>query len=215
MIYIYVLIDPRNSQIRYVGKSIRPKDRLTNHCNDHSKNHRCYWIQELLSLGMMPKQQTIEIVPPNISWQEREIYWISYYKRCSANLVNCTDGGDGVLNLSGESKERMLKTWKGRKHKPESLIKIGLASKGRKHNDKWKKDMKQWIKKREFTKEYRDKLSIGVSKLDVNQINIIKSLLNDGVSQYVIADMFNVHQGTISHIKCGKFYKNVGNEVNV
>lgn len=74
-------------------------------------------------------------------WQESEKYWISYGRKNGWNLVNNTDGGDGVTGLSEEAKRKISSTWIGRKHSPESLVKISLAVKGRTHSKETKLKM--------------------------------------------------------------------------
>jgi hypothetical protein len=206
-VFIYDLIDPQTLKIRYVGKTINPRERLLNQYNEKSNTYRCHWIQSLRRKGLCPLQLFLEVLDDNDNWQSREIYWIKHFRDLGYDLVNCTDGGDGVTNISGESKERMIKTWVGRKHKPETLLKLSLASKGRKHDDKWRQYMSNKLKGRIFTTEDRIKLSKGISKLGEQQIKEIKELLNKHVSQYKIADMYHVHQGTISNIKLNKYYK--------
>lgn len=101
----------------------------------------------------------------------------------------------------------MLKTWKGRKHKPETLKKLSESSKGRIHSDEWKAKMSERMKGREIT--WSDKLKKAVTKLTDDEIREIRNLLSKKVSQYKIADMFGAHQGTISNIKNGKCYQHV------
>jgi len=213
-IFIYALTDPMWLNVRYVGKSIDPRQRLINQCNEKSNTYRCHWIQSLVKQGMHPIQTFLEVLDDNANWQDREKYWISYFKSHGNKLVNCTDGGDGVVNLSGESKERILRTWKGRKHKPETLIKISLASKGRKHDDNWRKSMHDKMVNRDFSYETRLKISKSNSKLSDDDIDTIRFLLDNHISQYKIADLYHVHQGTISNIKLNKFYNGFSNIKN-
>jgi group I intron endonuclease len=210
-IFIYSLIDPFTLELRYVGKTERIFQRLHDHCNDKSKTHKANWIRSIINRGKTPIQLILEVLTDNSDWQERETYWIKHYRDLGFKLVNSTDGGDGVVNLSQESRNKIINTWLGRKHKLETLIKISEASKGRKHNEEWRKFMHDKLKGRYFSEQDRIKLSKGISKLTGEQVNQIRSLLHDGVSQYTIADMFHVHQGTISNIKLGKYYNNFAN----
>ena len=149
----------------------------------------------------------LEELEESDEWKSREIWWIAYGKSQGWNLTNNTEGGDGVSGLPEETRKRMAQTWVGRKHSPESIIKIGLASKGRKHDDAWRKLMHDKMKDRVFTNEHRAKLAKSSQKLSDEDIAKIRSMLSRGVSQYAIADLFGVHQGTISNIKNGKCYK--------
>lgn len=207
--YIYALIDPRNDEVRYVGKACRPKERLMNQRNERANTHRCHWLMSLSEIGLKPIQIILETVPVDRNWQEREMYWISHYRQLGVPLTNGTDGGDGVLNICPEAKAKMIKTWLGRKHKPESLIKIGLASRGRTHDDNWRAAMSNRMKGRIFSPEHRVRLSLGVSKLNSEQVKEIKVLLSQKVPQRTIAKIFRVHQGTISNLNRGKCYSNI------
>lgn len=122
-IFIYALIDPDTQDIRYVGKSIRPRDRLTNHLNEKSPCHRTHWLQSLRRRGLRPILRLLDVLPLSGNWQAAERDWIARAREAWP-LVNSTDGGDGVVNLPAESRERMRKTWLGRKHRPETIAKL-------------------------------------------------------------------------------------------
>lgn len=204
MVYIYALCDPKTNDIRYIGKSIRPKERYTNHLNDQSKTHKVNWIKSLKKKGLKPTMIILQKLDDNSDWQTAERDWIKQAKENGWNLVNSTDGGDGVLNLSGEGKERMLKTWKGRKHKPETLLKLSKSSKGRIKSDKSKHLLSEKMVGREI--KWKDKLKEAVRKFTDDEIKKIQSEIYNGLKVKDAAIKYNVHRTTISKIKAGTYH---------
>jgi hypothetical protein len=91
--YIYSLEYPMGN-IRYIGKSDNPRERLKNHIKEakrRNKNHKDNWFNSLKEppiLNIIEKTTYLE-------WQQREIYWIKYFKNKGLDLVNGTDGGEG------------------------------------------------------------------------------------------------------------------------
>lgn len=209
IVHIYGLVEPDTGLIRYIGKSIRPEQRLRDHINDKLPCHRTNWIKSLKSKGLEPELIVLESIRGAWPWQESEKYWIKYAKQNGWPLVNSTDGGDGVLNLSGESKERMLKTWLGRKHKPESIIKIGNASRDRHHTEEHKEYMRELMKDREFTIEWRKKLSIASRKFSDEQVVLIRHRLSCGERVCDLAKEYGVHRTTITNLNKRHFYEDV------
>lgn len=204
-VYIYALVDPRTSEIRYIGKSVRPTERLANHCNERANSWRNHWIQQLIALGLRPQLNILETLDVGVDWQASERRWIAHGKEQGWRLVNCTDGGDGVSGLPAEVRARMALTWTGRKHRPESLARIGNASRGRKHSDASKTHMRALMTGRKIT--WADKVSRSLCKLTVEQVADVKRLLAEGAKQRDIAAHYGVHQGTIHNIHRGKGYK--------
>jgi len=200
--YIYALADPETKEIRYIGKSFRVKERLMNHLNDSSKTHKTNWIKSILKKGLRPELVILEELSDSEDWQAREIFWIKTAKESGWRLVNSTDGGDGVLNLSGEGKERMLQAWKGRKHKPETLIKLSKASKGRRKTDAQKEAMREKMRGREIL--WGDKLKVALRKFDDEKIKAVLEDLKTMLGRDV-AKKYGVHRTTISKIKVGKY----------
>lgn len=93
--FIYTLSYP-NDNIRYVGKSNNPKQRLRAHisfCKKH-KSHKNSWITSLLNIGVVPILDIIDEVPLD-NWELYEIYWISQIKTWGFDLTNTSLGGDG------------------------------------------------------------------------------------------------------------------------
>jgi hypothetical protein len=95
-IYIYCLKD--GNDIRYVGKTTNLKRRLSAHISEakrlKGRRYVLNWIFNMLSNNKKPIIHCIEECDEN-SWQEREKYWISYYRNLIPNLCNNSDGGLG------------------------------------------------------------------------------------------------------------------------
>lgn len=202
MVFIYGLIDPFTFKVRYIGKTINLKQRLSTQLNEQSNTYRCHWIQSLLKKGKNPIQVVFQELGDGENWQVAEKRWIAIAKKYGLDLVNCTDGGDGVLGVSGEGKERMLATWKGRKHKPETLIKLSDRSKGRVKPEKAKDAVSQKMKGRKI--EWADKLQVLIRKFDDEKIELV---LHDLKTMTVksIAEKYGVHRTTITKIKLGTY----------
>lgn len=91
---IYVLKDPRDNKIKYVGATCRAlTDRLSNHIYYAKKRRKSpshLWILELLSLDLRPILEEIDQADDN-NWSEREKYWIDKYR--SKGILNLREGG--------------------------------------------------------------------------------------------------------------------------
>lgn len=93
---IYGLVDPRDGQVRYVGKTVEPQQRLYMHLwyatSGRTDTHRDRWLRVLLAAGAEPVMRVLEEVPLGVSWEERERSWIA----ALPDLTNTARGGEGV-----------------------------------------------------------------------------------------------------------------------
>lgn len=121
--FIYRLRDPETQEIRYIGKANDPDHRLRKHIEGckRAKSRKNSWIISLVNKGLRPVLEIIEKVSVDC-WEERECYWIAYYRAQGMSLTNGTDGGDGSkgLNLTEEQRRRYSKASTGRKMPPRS-----------------------------------------------------------------------------------------------
>lgn len=89
--YVYALIDPRNDRVRYIGCTRDPARRYQRHCNSADNQPVREWVDELRSLGMVPRfvvvAEAIGFYAAN-SIEERLIY---EYRRFHGGLLNLTD----------------------------------------------------------------------------------------------------------------------------
>lgn len=120
-VYIYKLIDPQTSLIRYVGKTTNLKRRLSTHLSrcKTNKYHSARWIKSLLDINLKPLLELVEECNEN-NWQEREIYWIAFYKT-QFDLTNTTDGGEGGATLG-----RLGKTWTKEHRENNRKARLGM-----------------------------------------------------------------------------------------
>lgn len=111
-VYIYSLNDPDTLQIRYIGKTGNLKKRLYSHITEakRSKGRRYVlnWINSLLSSNKKPIINIIEECNDS-NWQERERYWVSYYREIIPNLCNNADGGLGGSGTKNYTPEELDK----------------------------------------------------------------------------------------------------------
>ncbi len=127
-VYIYGLWDPRTLELRYIGKAENLKGRLNDHIRStkNNRNENLYkegWIRQLLLEGIKPTIEILEECTEG-TWREAERAWIREAREKGVRLTNITEGGEGFG--SGENHPMF-----GRKHTPEALKKISLASTGR------------------------------------------------------------------------------------
>jgi hypothetical protein len=104
---IYVLIDPRDFEVRYVGMTTRPlRVRLNAHMRDRrGDNYRIRWINALRREGLRAIIAEIEEVPVE-DWAKAERKWIAFYRAAGSRLVNATDGGEGILGWKPTPEQR-------------------------------------------------------------------------------------------------------------
>lgn len=101
--FIYALCEPDTEKIRYVGKSDRPKSRLSMHIHGSNgyRSHLGHWIKSLISRGLRPKLEVLDEVPHS-QWQFWEREYIRVFRSIGLALVNTTDGGDAPPALAGD-----------------------------------------------------------------------------------------------------------------
>ena len=201
--FIYALIDPETDVIRYIGKSIKPWDRLRAHVNEPPSNcHRSHWLQSLKAKRLEPLMVILESVRGEWPWQEAEKYWIARGWREGWSLTNNTSGGDGVPDLPPETRARMAATWKGRKHRPETLIKLG-AWKRNKASTETRAKMSASQTGRKIT--WTATIAEANRKITREMVPTILARLQAGEGTQVLAREFGVHRTTMSKIKMGRY----------
>lgn len=177
---IYGLVDPRTAIIRYVGYTGEgAQKRLQRHLKEArsgTKNHRCNWLRELVSLGMTPSVLVLEQLAPSANWADREKFWIASYP--VGSLVNGTIGGDGRTGpFPMASRIKVSRALTGRKCSPEHGRNVSRALKGvkrspayiemlrnRKHSPEVRAVMSAKAKGRTFSPATRAKIAKTLSE---------------------------------------------------
>jgi hypothetical protein len=93
--FIYVLKDPRDNCIRYVGQTNNLKKRLGGHLCDKQNysfvTTRSKWVFELKEIGLRPEMEVVETLCAPVDRgkiNERENRWIFHFFQLGANLTN-------------------------------------------------------------------------------------------------------------------------------
>jgi len=99
--YIYALVDPIDKSVRYIGKSVNPIKRLSEHLSEcRGYNHRrANWIKLLIKNGYRPELIILKVCP-SCDFEKYESEYIKLYK--SDKLTNSDDSGQGNKNRKRE-----------------------------------------------------------------------------------------------------------------
>ena len=194
IIYFYVLKDPRDMEVKYVGRSVSPKSRYRNHlCSgrkEGKKNKKEAWINSLIKIGMKPVMEIIEEFTNYTTIEEvqkRETELIDKYK-ILFDLKNVRDRTEGNYFFTEEVRKKMSDAQKGNTNKrgkkisEESKYYCGNARRGKKQSDEEKK--KRWKPVLQYDKE--------------------GNFLKEWESASSAAKFYNTHQSCISFAASGK-----------
>lgn len=96
MYFIYVLCDPRDTRVRYVGCSMNPAKRVRREvwlcANRSGKTSRWCpnqrWIRELLAAGLQPVMHVVERSESAADASQLEADWMARLREKGASLLN-------------------------------------------------------------------------------------------------------------------------------
>lgn len=163
---VYVLRDPRNNAIRYVGVTTRElAKRLAGHIQKLHDTPKCAWIRDLIACDLRP---TIEAVDSGSGdWEAAEKSWIQRCKDDGCSLTNSTIGGHGTAGYqyTPEVRAKMAAALKGKgkgkKHSPERVAKSAAAHRAlnRKVTESGKAALSKAHKGKTISEEHRKRIS--------------------------------------------------------
>jgi group I intron endonuclease len=235
--YIYALIDPRDQQIRYVGKATDLSLRLRNHIKDARKgksDHKSRWIAVLLRADLRPALEILEQCPLS-DWRARECYWIEHLRAQGCRLTNAKEGGAGYdptpetrAKMSVAAKKRGAPN-KGKRTSDEVRAKQSEAAKRRwartteeerreyarmranrprkPISEETRERMREGARKRVYTPEQNARNAIRRQSLTAEQVLTVRQMLAQGIRPTDIARSVGTTNSTIWRIRTGRGYK--------
>lgn len=119
MRYIYVLKDPKNNEIRYVGQTNDLKRRYNSHLSRCLREYDCEyfthksrWLRTILLNGFKPIIEVLETCESLEKSNEREKYWIDKMSQDGLKLTN--SHSTDVTEFSKITKQKMSNARKGK-----------------------------------------------------------------------------------------------------
>ena len=152
--YCYMQYRPDGTPF-YVGKG--SKDR----CLIRDRNRACVGIikkyeHKNIKIDVFYCSSEVEA----FQWEKELIFML----RCNGvKLANFTDGGEGASGqiCSKETRAKLSKNWKGRKHTPESRAKMSASHKGASPSERARQNISKAGKGRKFSEEHKKNISKG------------------------------------------------------
>ena len=185
MAYVYRQVRLDKNEVFYIGIG---SDNKGKYKRAFGKGRNYHW-ENIAKIT----DYDVDILIDDISWEEaiiKEREFIALYGRKDLNtgtLVNMTDGGEGVLNFSEESRQKMIAAHTGAVFTEERKRKISESKIGKPRDAETKEKLSKSIKGMKYGKqkvarseEHCKKLSdvkVGKPMSDATREKIAKTLL--------------------------------------
>lgn len=149
---IYGLVDPRDGQLRYIGKSCsglkRPRSEYSRVLKKYEgAGHRQNWIKSLYGAGLKYEIVILQSFIDDGILEQAEIFWIAYFRKMGCSLTNLTDGGGGCSGYrhTKEALRRLSEINKGKRPSTECIEASRRANLGRffNHTEKSKRKISE------------------------------------------------------------------------
>lgn len=117
--HVYVLIDPFDKQIKYVGSTVcRLSGKLATHLHDSKRQSHlvAQWIQNLIAKGLKPIIESLETHSNEQQLREAEEFYIRYFHYIGVPILNVTyiRKSDRPKTLSEEHRNKLSKAKEGK-----------------------------------------------------------------------------------------------------
>ena len=130
---IYGLLDPRTSELRYIGLSTRglarPRQSFAPSMALREGYHKRNWYNQLRRLGLRPSIVVLEYVPDGESLEAAEHKHILHHRSIGSRLINVTNGGEVIPTLTEGGRAKIVAANRGRVHTKESSARKSVSLK--------------------------------------------------------------------------------------
>lgn len=152
-ICVYFHVNSLKNEVFYVGIGTIKRPYI-------KYNRSIFWKNTVKKYGYI-----IDIIHKNLTWEEaciKEKFYIKFIGRKDLNLgslVNLTDGGDGIKNLSLEARKKISDSGKGKIISIEQRKKLSIAHKGKKQSKETIENRIKYLRGKICSNETRFKIS--------------------------------------------------------
>ena len=161
--YIGITTSKRGFKGRYsyTGNGIERVYKQHKYHKEKEKNYNEHLLSSIEKYGLdaWKVDEEFDVAYSIEELNEKEIYWIDYYKSYDSNYGYNRDFGGKNSNLREETKQKLRYANLGKKASEETRRKISESNKGRKHSEESKKKISESQKGRLVSDETRKKLS--------------------------------------------------------
>lgn len=209
---IYALTDPRNGEIRYIGKSFRTAHRrLRRHLAPsqlRGESYKEHWIRDLLKIGLQPEIAVLQKCQSADELNEAERGHIARLRLEGKRLTNASNGGDGGAGPhTPESRAKISAALKGKKKSETHRLRVALANTGRKASPETRALLSAMRRGKCPPPSYGS--NNPKSKLRREQVQEIINL-RGVISQRSLAIRFGVSKTAIRYIHIGRNWLTLG-----
>lgn len=181
-ITIYTLSDPITLEIRYVGITSNTLEyRYKRHFYDKKNYKKRKWFKQLEKVSLKPIIEELEVVDFE-GWKFWEQWYISLFKTFGFDLVNLTEGGEGMFGYkhTEETKQKIREKRKNQIFTKETREKLSEVRMG--NSNAYNKKHSQ-IKNSLKSKNQRGKYSSPILRISENgEVIKFKSISDAGDS---------------------------------
>jgi transposase len=209
---IYGLYDPRDGQLRYVGKSCTGASRIGAHRRLYKKEntHKANWLKQIdgkFSWIVLAECSSKEDLT------KEEVRQIAYWRAQGCKLTNLTDGGDGSPGLVKPLavKEKISRAEGGMTNEEiQQVLRLyseGLSTRAigkrldRAHNVIWH-ILKRYGETRTFAETRYSQPPPPRWKLNPGDLEQIRSLRKQGMNPKEIAPRFGISWSRVYQLTC-------------